>query len=100
QPFDAIAIDARARGFDVAGHDFEARDLGFHLETEPQAGLCRVERLTVASPEGGRLEADATLDRLRIDATVTCKRFAARALLPAHLRGFAGTGLARRPPAL
>jgi hypothetical protein len=93
QPFDAIAIDARARGFDVAGHDFEARDLGFHLETEPQAGRFRVERLTVASPEGGRLEADATVDRLRIDATVTCKRFAARTLLPSPLRGFAGKAL-------
>ena len=93
QPFDAIAIDARARGFDVAAHDFDARDLGFHLETEPQAGRFRVEHLTVASPEGGRMEADATVDRLRVDATVTCKRFAARALLPSPLRGFAGKAL-------
>ena len=32
------------------------------------------------------MEADATFDGLRIDATVTCSRFAPRALLPDALR--------------
>ncbi|HXU03069.1 MAG TPA: hypothetical protein VN903_19020 [Polyangia bacterium] len=93
QPFDRIAVDARARGFDVSGHDLEARDVGFHVAAEPMAGRFHVDHLSLASPEGGRLEAEASVDRLRIDATVTCTRFAARALLPSPLRPFAGKSL-------
>jgi len=93
QPFDRVAIDARARGFDVSADDIEARDVGAHVAAEPIQGRVRVDHLSLASPEGGRLEADATVDRLRIDATVTCARFAARALLPSALRPFAGKSL-------
>src|SRR5204863_6466300 len=90
QPFDRVAIDAEARGFDVKFGDIDVRKLGVHVAAEPLAGRFRVERLSLASPQGGRLEADATLDRLRLDASVNATRFAARALLPAPLKPFAG----------
>jgi hypothetical protein len=93
QPFDRVAVDAEARGFDLAMNDLDARDISFHVATQPQQGQFAVDHLSLASPEGGRMEAEATVDRLRIDAKVTCARFAARALLPHALRGFAGKSL-------
>jgi hypothetical protein len=93
QPFERVAIDARARGFDVSADDIDARDVGFHVAAEPVQGRVRVDHLSLASPDGGRLVADATFDRLRIDATVTCARLAARSLLPSALRPFAGKSL-------
>jgi hypothetical protein len=93
QPFDRVSVDAEARGFDLAMHDLDARDIAFHVATQPQQGRVALDHLSLASPEGGRMEAEATIDRLRIDATVTCTRFAARALLPHALRGFAGKSL-------
>ena len=93
QPFDRVALDGRARGFDIKAYDLEARNLGAHVVAEPQAGRVRVDHLSLASPGGGHLEADATFDRLRIDATVTCAHLAARALLPSALRPFAGKSL-------
>jgi hypothetical protein len=93
QPFDWVAIDAEARGLDLAMHDLDARDIAFHVAAQPQQGRFAVDHLSLASPEGGHMEAEATVDRLRIDAKVTCTRFAARALLPHALRGFAGKSL-------
>ena len=93
QPFDRISLDGRARGFDISAYGLDARNLGGHVVAEPQAGRVRVDHLALASPEGGHLEADATFDGLRIDATVTCSRFAPRALLPDALRPFAGRAL-------
>jgi len=90
EPFDRVAVDAEASGFDVKLGDLEVRKLGVHVAAEPMAGRFKIERLSLASPQGGRLEADATLDRLRLDATVNATRFAARALLPGPLRPFAG----------
>src|SRR6185503_8330847 len=89
QPFDRVAIDAEARGFDVKSGGIEVRNLSFHVAAEPLAGRIRVDRLSLASPEGGRLEAEASLDRLQVDATVNATRFAARTLLPSPLRPFA-----------
>ena len=93
QPFDRVAIDARAQGLDVAGFGVDARKVGFHLTTEPIAGLFHLEQLSVTSPEGGHLDASATLERLQLDAKVTFAHFAARPLLPSVLRPFAGRSL-------
>ncbi|HEY7373930.1 MAG TPA: hypothetical protein VIF57_17350 [Polyangia bacterium] len=90
QPFDRIAVDADARGFDVTGAGIEARKLAFHAAAEPNAGRVHLERLSLASPGGGRAELQASLDRLQLDASVTFTRFAARAVLPSVLRPFAG----------
>ena len=90
QPFDQIGIDADLRGFDVASGEIEARKVGCHLTAEPMAGQFHLERLSIVSPAGGRLSAKATLDRLRLDATVEAAHFAARPLLPSALRPFAG----------
>jgi hypothetical protein len=89
QPFDHIAIEAEARGLDLASREIDARDVGFHLTTEPMDGRFRLERLSLASPEGGRLQAEARLERMQAEATVTFTRFAARPLLPSALRPFA-----------
>ena len=86
QPFDRIAIEAEASGFDFASREIDARDIGFHLTTEPMAGLFRLDRLSLASPEGGRLEATAALERLQLEAKLDFKRFAARQVLPPALR--------------
>jgi hypothetical protein len=93
QPFDRIAVDAEARGFDVTSGEIEARKVALHVAAEPNAGRVRLDRLTVSSPAGGRMEAQGTLDRLQADATVTASHLAARPLLPAALRPFAGTSL-------
>ena len=86
QPFDRIAIEAEASGLDFASREINARDIGFHLTTEPNAGLFRLDRLSLASPEGGRLEASAALERLQLEAKLDFKRFAARQVLPPSLR--------------
>ena len=86
QPFDRIAIEAEASGLDFASREINARDIGFHLTTEPIAGLFRLDRLSLASPEGGRLEATAALERLQLEAKLDFKRFAARQVLPPSLR--------------
>ena len=90
QPFNRIAIDAEARGLDFKSGDFDVRKLAFHVAAEPVQGRIRIDRLSLASPEGGRLEAEATLDRLQAEAKVDATRFPARALLPPVLRPFAG----------
>jgi hypothetical protein len=88
-PFDWVSIDAEARGFAVKSGDIDVRKVGFHLAAEPIQGRIRVERLSLASPDGGRLEAEATLDRLKVEATVNATRFGARTLMPSALRPFA-----------
>jgi len=93
QPFDRIAIDARAQGLDLAGFGIDARKVGFHVATEPIAGLFHLDDLSVTSPEGGHLDARATLERLQLDAQVTFAHFAARPLLPSVLKPFAGGSL-------
>jgi hypothetical protein len=93
QPFDRIAIDARAQGLDLAGFGLDARKVGFHVATEPIAGLFHLDDLSVTSPEGGHLDARATLERLQLDAQVTFAHFAARPLLPSVLKPFAGGAL-------
>ena len=78
QPFDCISTrrpGARVRHQRVRVST--PATSAFHVAAEPQAGRVRVDHLSLASPEGGRMEADATFDGLRIDATVTCSRFAA-----------------------
>jgi hypothetical protein len=90
QPFDRIAVDAEVSGLDVTSGDIEARKVGAHVKAEPNAGQVLLDRLSLASPAGGRLEANATLDHLKVDATVEATRFVARPLLPAALRPFAG----------
>jgi hypothetical protein len=90
EPFDRIAIEAEARDLDVVSREIAARDVDFHLTTAPMAGRVRLDRFSLASPEGGRLRAEASLERLQLDATLTFSRFAARPLLPSALRPFAG----------
>jgi hypothetical protein len=90
QPFDRIAIEAGARGLDVTSKEIAARDVGFHLTTEPMAGRFHLERLSLASPEGGRVEAEASLDRLQLDAKLKFAHFAARPVLPPALRSIGG----------
>jgi hypothetical protein len=87
-PFDQIAIDVEAHGFDVAGPRLEARNVGLSLTAEPLAGRFRMAKLEMASPEGGRLAAAARMDRLAVDGEVAFTRFSPRALLPAGLRRF------------
>jgi hypothetical protein len=86
QPFDRIAIEVEAGGLDFTSPEIDARDIGFHLTTEPLAGLFRLHRLSLASPEGGRLDATAALERLQLEAKLDFKRFAARQALPPRLR--------------
>jgi hypothetical protein len=89
EPFDFIAIEAEASGLDLASREIEARGVGLHMTTEPMSGRFRLDRLSLASPAGGRLQAEVTLDRLQLDAQLTFARFAARPLLPSALRPFA-----------
>ena len=87
-PFNEIAIDAEARGFDVTSPRLDARDIGFNVTAEPLAGRFRLARLELTSPQGGRLSASATLDHLVADAELDFTRFSPRALLPSALRRF------------
>ena len=86
QPFDRIAIEAEASGLDFASREINARDIGFHLTTEPHAGLFRLDRLSLASPEGGRLEATAALERLQLEAKLTSSASPRAQVLPPTLR--------------
>ncbi len=86
QPFDWIAIEAEASGLDFASRELNARDIGFHLTTKPLSGQFSLDRLSLESPEGGRLEATAALERLQLEAKLDFKRFAARQVLPPALR--------------
>jgi len=90
RPFDSLAVEAELRGFDVTSGEIEARKVGCHLTAEPMVGRFNLERLSLASPGGGHIDAKATLERLQLDATVDATHFAARPLLPAALRPFAG----------
>ncbi len=82
----------RAASTSRAGR-FDVRKLGFHVAAQPIQGRVLVDHLSLASPEGGRLEAKATLDHLQLDATVDTTHFPARTLLPSALRPFAGGAL-------
>ncbi|HVT10319.1 MAG TPA: translocation/assembly module TamB domain-containing protein [Polyangia bacterium] len=92
QPFAKIQVGAQIAGLDVRYGDYRARDVGLSLAFDGGAGRVTVNRLSLGSPDGGKLSVDAKLDTktLALGATLAFDGFRTAAYLPADLRAVGG----------